>query len=50
MKRLPRKLKKDLKKKFKKRYGFDWLKCGNLLIEYKWFYKNPLNYNMDKTI
>lgn len=50
MKRLPRKVKKILKKKYKHRYGINWLKCDNLLIEYQWFFKNSLNYDMNKQI
>ena len=50
MKRLPRKIKKELKKKFKNRYGYKWLKGYSkerLLIEYIWFFKNPFNWNMN---
>lgn len=50
IKRLPRKLKKDLKKRYKHRYGINWLKCDNILIEYIWFYKNPLGYDMKKRL
>lgn len=50
MNRLPRKIKKGLKKKYKHRYGCEWLKCDNLIIEYIWFFKNPLKYDMDKQI
>lgn len=46
MKRLPRKVKKELKRMYKHRYGIDWLKCDNVLIEYKWFFKNPLKWDM----
>lgn len=50
MKRLPRKIKKELKKKYKNRYNIDFLSCCNLIVEYKWFYKNPFNWNMNKKI
>jgi len=50
MKRLPRKIKKELKKKYKHRYGYDFLKCDSLLIEYVWFFKNPLHYDMNKQL
>lgn len=36
--RLPRKTKKAFKKLYKHRYGCDWLKCNNLMVEYIWFY------------
>lgn len=47
MKRLPRKIKKSLKKKFKYRYNCKWLKCKDLIVEYTWFFKNPFNWNMN---
>jgi len=50
MYRISRKLKKELKKKYKHRYGIDWLKCDNVLIEYIWFYHNPLKWNMNKKL
>jgi hypothetical protein len=50
MKRLPRKLKKELNKKYKHRYGIDRLKCDNIITEYYWFYKNPFNWNMNKIL
>ena len=50
MNRLPRKLKKGLKKKYKQRYGINFLKCDNLLVEYIWFYKNAFNWNMNKKL
>jgi len=50
MNRLPRKLKKDLKKKFKYRYGINWLKCCNIIEEYTWFYKNPFKWVMNKSL
>jgi len=48
--RLPRKLKKDLKRKYKHRYGCDWLKCNNIIIEYKWFYHNSFGWDMNKKL
>lgn len=53
MKRLPRKLKKELKKKFLNRYGHEWLNCYNksrLIIEYYWFYQNPFYWDVDKQL
>lgn len=48
--RIPRKLKKELKKKYKHRYGINWLNCDNILVEYKWFFQNPCGYDMNKKI
>lgn len=48
--RVPRKKKKLLKKMWKHRYGHDWLKCENVKVEYRWFFKNPLKYDMTKKI
>lgn len=48
--RVPRKKKKLLKKMFKKRYGFDFLKCCDCVIEYMWFFRNPYKFNMHKSI
>jgi len=48
--RLPRKLKKDLKRKYKHRYGCDWLKYDNIIIEYKWFYHNSFGWDMNKKL
>jgi hypothetical protein len=50
MKRIPRKKKKKLKKMFKYRYGVDWLRCENVVVEYRWFFKNPFKFNMNKQI
>ncbi len=48
--RIPRKLKKDLKKRYLHRYGISWLKSCNFEVEYKWFYKNTLYDDMDKSL
>ena len=50
MERIPRKKKQQLKRMWKHRYGIDWLRCENIIVEYKWFFKNPLKYNMNKSI
>jgi hypothetical protein len=50
MTRLPRKKKKLLKKKGSHRYGCDWLKCENYIVEYNWFFKNPLKFDMNKKL
>lgn len=50
MKRLPRKKKKNLKKKFKNRYGYEWLQCCDFVVEYKWFFRNPFKWNMNKSL
>jgi hypothetical protein len=52
MKRLPRKLKKELKKKFYNRYKCKWLgtRKNQVIEEYYWFYKNPFHWNMDECI
>jgi hypothetical protein len=49
-KRLPRKLKKELKKKHFHRYGNPWLSCYNIIVEYKWFYKNAFYWNMNESL
>jgi len=48
--RVPRKKKKLLKKMWKHRYGHDWFKSKNVIVEYRWFFKNPLKYDMTKEI
>ncbi len=48
--RIPRKLKKDLKKRYLHRYGINWLRCCNLAVEYKWFYENTLIDDMNKSL
>ena len=50
MKRLPRKTKKNVKKMFKTRYGFNWLKCENIISMYNWLCNNPLGYDKTKYI
>lgn len=54
MKRLPRKIKKQLKKKFLNRYGINWNMLNydrnRLIVEYNWFFKNPFNWDMDKKL
>jgi hypothetical protein len=50
MTRIPRKTKKDLKKKYLHRYGVQWLSCDNILTEYIWFYKNALKFDMNKSL
>ena len=50
MKRIPRKLKKIIKKMYKHRYKCKWLKCDNILVEYIWFKKNPFKWNMNKQL
>ena len=49
-KRLPRKKKKYLKNRYKNRYGCDWLKCDNLIVEYIWFFRNPFHWDMNKQL
>ena len=49
-KRLPRKKKKILKKKYKNRYDIDWLKCNDLIVEYVCFFRNPFNWNMNEQL
>lgn len=50
--RIPRKLKKELKKKWKYRYGYEWLgtRKNQVIEEYFWFYKNPFNWDMNKKL
>jgi hypothetical protein len=48
--RIPRRLKKELKKKYKHRYGCDWLKCDDIIEQYIWFYHNPFNWDMNKQL
>lgn len=50
MERIPRKLKKAVKKRYFHRYGVKWLKCDNILVEYLWLFKNPLHYDTTKRI
>lgn len=50
MKRLPRKVKKELKQLYLHRYGISWLKCDDLLINYLWFFKNPFKWDMNKSL
>ncbi len=50
MNRLPRKKKKKLKAMFKTRYGYNFLKCCNLITEYIWFFRNPYKFNMHKKL
>jgi len=50
IRRLPRKIKKQLKRMYKSRYGIDWLDCDNLIIEYYWFFKNPFKWDMNKKL
>jgi len=49
-KRIPRKLKKELKNKFKHRYGCTWINCCNIMEEYYWFYFNPFKWDMHKKL
>jgi len=49
LKRIPRKKKKLLKRLWKHKYGFKWLKCEHTIIEYQWFFKNPFKINMYKS-
>lgn len=49
-KRIPRKLKKELKKKFKHRYNINWLSCHNVIVEYMWFYHNAFKWNMNESL
>ena len=43
MRRVPRKRKKQLKRIYKKYYGFTWLKCDNMVLFYHWAFKNPFH-------
>lgn len=54
MQRLPRKVKKQLKKMFVHRYGFNYnvfkYDKNRLIIEYNWFFNNAFNWNMNETL
>lgn len=54
MNRLPRKVKKQLKRMFLHRYGFNYnifkYDKNRMLIEYQWFFNNPFNWNMYKKL
>lgn len=51
MNRIPRKQKKLLKKMFLHRYGINYnifkYDKNRMLIEYKWVFYNPFNWNMN---
>jgi len=50
MYRVPRKKKKLLKRIYKHRYGFNWLKCDNIVLFYQWAFKNRFHINIYKKI
>ena len=48
--RISRKKKKMVKKKYSYRYGIPWLSCEDVIVEYKWFFKNQWKVNMNKRL
>ena len=52
MYRIPRKLKKEVKRRYLYRYGISWLgtRKNQIIEEYIWLFKNPFKWDMNKQI